>query len=122
MNLLRSLLPLRHLESSVTHALLDLVVYFFGAFDSFDLHDFVLLLKILNHWHTGFHERLEPFLDTLCIVIRSTTGLASVDEALGHNILRAIEKQNELGRADSFLEANGLIHHAWEAYVIISIM
>ena len=111
---------LSHLEASLSHPLLNFLVYLTRTFHCLDLHHLVFLLEVVHNWHARLHERLEPLLDALGIIVSAATGLSPVDETLGHDVFGAVEKEDKFRGADGFFKADGLIHFAGEACALIS--
>jgi len=76
----------------ISNNLCTLLIHFVDAGAAVDLNDLVLLVVMLDNRHGGFLVNAESLLDTLLVIIISTTGLTSLQKSLQHDFLcRGIE-------------------------------
>lgn len=78
------------------------------------LDNFIFLFEHIDNGHARLDESPEAFLDTLLVVIRSATGLASVQQSLQHNVFGTIQEYCALRGAHALLEVDRLVHLSWE--------
>jgi hypothetical protein len=105
---------LDELDTTLSEANLDVLVDLVGGLDSLDLDDTAILVKVVDNRHAGLDKSSETLSDALLVVISSTTGLATVDQTLLHDLLGALEEQSEDALANRLFELDSLIHLARE--------
>ena len=87
---------LRWMKTLLRELLLNVLVNLIRRFRSIYLDNSAFLLEVLYHWHARLLESPEPLDNTLFVVIRSSTRLATVQQSLSHSLLIAVKEQREL--------------------------
>jgi len=108
-------LELDGLNTPLGKELLDISVDLVRVPLGVDLDYPALLLKLVDHGHARFDKGAEALLDRLEVVVCAARRLATVQQALLHDGLGALEEEGELGRDDGALEGVGLIEFTREA-------
>ena len=80
-----------------------------------NLDNLALLLELVHDGHARLNEGLEALADALGVVVGAAAGLATLQQAALHDLLGAVEEEDELGGADALFELVGLIKLTGEA-------
>ncbi len=99
----------------LAEALLGLGKDLVGGGDGLDLDDLALLLVVVDDGHARLDKGAEALADALGVVVGAAAGLAALEQALLHDLFRAVKEEDELGGADRVLELVGLVELAREA-------
>lgn len=107
--------PLEARAQTFSKGLLGVGVDLIGGRGSIKLQNLANLLEVVDNRHAGLDKGAESLADALSVVVLAATGLATLEKTGLHDRFRAVEEEDELGRADSLLELDSLVHLAREA-------
>lgn len=111
----RPRLPLEVGAESLGEVLLGGLEDVGGSRGGVNLDDLALLLELVHDRHARLDEGLEALADALGVVVGAAAGLATLQQAALHDLLGAVEEEDELGGADALFELVSLVELTGEA-------